>query len=234
MLAVRELANFKTVFEALGMAAGQFTPEDIAASPALDKALMAVFNRAYQRGYGMRVWEDALEAKTVTPVNRFVDFSAFEDARRFSVWTADPRDWQTTADEIYYSTYQAGLQLATADSSVCILYQPTCPKFTRAPYNAGTAYTLKASVLATDGNCYRCIQASTGQTPQTSPSYWELVPLLAVLEEFTAAYASGTHELEKGNQGTGAARRSDALTELEIAAQAEYTRTARSRWRPKF
>jgi hypothetical protein len=163
-----------------------------------------------------------------------VDFTAFGDARRFSVWSANPLDRDSAAYEISFNTYQDGLKLATAESSVCVLHQPICPKFTRTPYNEGTAYAVKTLVMATDGNCYRCIQAGTGQTPQSSPTYWLLVPLLSVLEEFTAAFASGTYELEKGNQGTGAARRSDALTELETAAQAEYFRTSKNPWRRPF
>lgn len=230
---MRSPANFNTAFEALGMAAGQFMPADIAASATLGAELLAVFNRAYQRGYNLRAWEDAWVPATVTPVNRLVDFSQIGDARRFEIWTADPRTPETQAREVRYSTTSGGALLMTDESTVFILSLPLPPKFTRAAYNAGTAYAVGALVLATDGHCYRCIQAGTGQTPQSSATYWTVIPFLAVLEEFTIAYASGTYELEKGNTATGGERRRDAMADLETSAQAEFHRTARSNWRPK-
>lgn len=229
----RAPANFQETFNALAVAVN-LTPAKVAANADQRQKLLAVFNRAYQRGYGKRSWEDAWDGATVTPVNGLVDFSQLADARRFEIWSADPRVARNCAHEVGYTTTLQGAQLNCHASTVFVLSMPKCPQFTTTAWVNETTYGAGGKVLFTDGQNYQSLQTgNTGHSPAASPTWWKLVPVLEVLAEFTTAFARGTYLLENSQPQTGGAARTDALTDLDELAQAEYFRCATNAWRPK-
>jgi hypothetical protein len=229
----REATSFKEAFDSLATALNR-TPEEVAGNGQLQTKCLDVFNRAYQRGYNRRAWEDAWDGSTYAPVNGFVDFRSIKDARRFEVWSSDPRPACNSAHAVRYTTTKGGLTLTDGETSVYILSMPKVRKFTTTAWDNAATYVSGAMVLFTDGNVYESLQAeNTNQSPNTEPEWWQVVKVLDVLLEFTVAYARGTYLLETGKEQTGAAIRSEALTALEDAAKAEYFRLAKAAWRPK-
>ncbi len=230
----RTHATFQDTFDALAVAVG-YTPAKIAADAGMRSKLLAVFNRAYTRGYNLRTWEDAWNSATVTPASQIIDFATLKDARRFEVWSADPRDPANNAYPLLYTTTLNGIQLLENPATAFVLSLPSAPKFTTTAWVTSTAYALKALVLFTDGNVYRCITAHTSGTFATdlAAAKWELVPVLEILAEFTTAYARGTYILENGLPAEGAAARKDALDELEVLSMNEHFRLAQSAWKPR-
>lgn len=230
----RAPANFQETFDALALAVNT-TPAEVASNAELRAGLLAVMNRAYKRGYGLRSWEDAWDGQSVTPVNGVIDFSELADARRFEIWSADPRVKHSRAYEKRFTTALDGVHLeGGGNTPVWVMSLPKEPKFTTTAYVSGTTYTAKTLVLFTDGQVYQSLQAAnTGNNPATATTWWKLQVVLEVLVEFTVAFARGTWLLENGQVQTGGAARKDALADLEELAQAEYFRCATNVWRPK-
>lgn len=215
-----------------------YTPAQVTASTTgLQGKLLAVFERAYKRGYNQRLWEDAWDGETVTPANRLIAFSAIDDARRFEVWDEDPRDPDNSATELRYTTTLNGILLMDDATSAFVLSMPKSPLLPRESWVTATAY--KVGVRVMQGHAvYRCATAHTSGTFATDlgAAKWVEVTdleILEVLEEFALQYAKGTYLLENSQQATGAALRADALKDLEALAMTEYCRTANSAWRPK-
>lgn len=231
-MSARAALKFQDTFDAFCLACG-FTAAAVAANAGLQGKLLQFFNRAYTRGYTKRLWEDAWSGAEVTPANRLIAFSDIGDARRFEIWDADPRDPDNGAIELRYTTTSAGALLMSDEPTAYVLSMPNNPKFTTDAYNNGTAYTVGQITLATNGNVYKCIQNSTGHEPSASATYWTVVPVLAVLEEFTIAFGRGTYLLENGQPQTGAAERGDAADALDAFAMDEYNRAASSAWSPR-
>ncbi len=230
----RAPANFQEVFDALARALNH-TPAEVAANADLRAGLLEVMNRAYKRGYGKRSWEDAWDGQSVTPVNGVIDYSVIADARRFEIWSSDPRVKDSRAYEKRFTTALDGVHLESGESTaVWVMSLPKEPKFTTTAYAGGTTYAAKALVLYTDGQVYQSLQASnTGNNPATATAWWKLQPMLEVLAEFTVAFARGTYLMESGQAQTGGEARKDALVDLDELAQAEYFRCATNVWRPK-
>ncbi|WP_395734397.1 hypothetical protein [Prosthecobacter sp.] len=229
----REGTSFQVAFDGLASALNR-TPTEVAGTAQLQTKCLDVFNRAYRRGYNKRSWEDAWDGDNYTPASGFVDFSGLKDARRFEVWSADPRPAGNSAYGVRYTTTKGGLTLTDGETSVFILSMPKARKFTTIAWDIATTYASGATALFTDGHVYESLQDdNTGHSPDTEADWWQVVPVLDVLLEFTMAYASGTYLLETGKEQAGAQRRSDALIELEDAAKAEYFRLAKAAWRPK-
>jgi hypothetical protein len=231
----RPSSNFLTVFEELGMACGQFTPSDINSNPAVQLELLSCFHRAYAKGYNERSWEDAWTGATVVPVNRLVTTAQISEARKYEVWTKDPRDPGNEARPVRYVTAASGLTLLTDEDSVYILSLPAAHRFIYTLWITGTVYAVGDLRRAADGQVYQCLLAHTSGTFATdlAAGKWSVVPCLAVLHEFIIEYGTGCWELNKGNTATGATRRKDALINLERIAQDEHFRTATHLWQPR-
>lgn len=228
----RAPAIFQEVFDTLALSLN-FTAAEVAANAVLQGKLLAVFNRAYAKGYGKRSWEDAWDGAAVTPVSRLIDFASVRDARRFEVWSADPRDPANRAYALGYTTTRNGILLDETVTSAFVLSMPKTPKFTTNAYAGGTTYAADALVLASDGNVYVSLQGGNmGNAPASSPSYWEVVPVLEVLAEFVVAYARGTYKIESSQVEAGAAARKDAADDLEELAMTEFHRLASDAWKP--
>lgn len=230
----REAPTFQSIFDAFMRSVG-FTPAQVTANAELGERLLAVFNRAYRRGYNVWSWEDAWQSLEVTPVNRLITHAALADARRFEIWSADPREPGNNAYELRHQTAQSGVLLLAENATAFVLYFPKPPEFTLTAYASGTTYAAGARVLHTDGNgiVYQSLQGSnTGHAPPSSADWWTPLPLLEVLADFTLAYARGTWLIEQGQPQTGAAARSDALNDLEVLAKIESARQSNAAWRP--
>lgn len=235
-MSARAATTFQAAFDAFARLLN-FTPAAVAANATLQASLLQIFNRAYARGYGKRLWEDAWDGATKTPVSRLIAWDAIGDSRRFEIWNADPRDPENGAYELRYTTTLNGALLMSAETSVFVLSMPNTPKFTTTAWNTtpGTAYAVGDLVLISS-NVYRCLVAHNSNASfatDLGAGKWILVPVLGVLEEFTIAYARGTYLLENGQPETGRVQRDDALLELETLAMTEYARAATGVWRPK-
>lgn len=73
-----------------------------------------------------------------------------------------------------------------AINPVFLYYRKQCPEFVADDYDAAVAYTLDEQVYFTDsrdrGNFYRCTEDTTaGQSPETNPLLWEVLPIPASL-----------------------------------------------------
>ena len=101
--------------------------------------LLECFNRAYARGYNLRPWEDAWAGATVTPSSQVIDYSQIADARRFEVWTKDPRVIANEAQPVDYQTDAVGIHLVYAPSTVFVLRLPSVPKFTTTAWASATS-----------------------------------------------------------------------------------------------
>ena len=230
----RAAPTFKSVFDSLTLRLGQ-TVATMAASADLTAKLLDCINRAYRRGYNVWFWEDAWQGVEVEPTDeRLITHAALKDARRFEIWSADPREPANRAVMLRHQTSQSGALLLADAATAYVLYFPAPPQFTTTAWASGTTYAPAARVLHTDGICYKSLQGSnTNHSPDSSPTWWEAMPLLAVLEDFTSAYARGTWQIEHAAQPqTGAAGRSDALNELESLAMSESARQSTAAWRP--
>jgi len=230
----REALAFKPVFDAMCMAAGGYAAADVSGNAALQTQLLAIFNRTYRKGYGRYLWEDAWEGATLTPAGRTLTYTALDDARRFEVWTLDPRAPENAARPVRHVTSSSGVELLTDETSVYVLSMRREPKFTTAAWVTATAYTAGTLVLFTDGQVYECLTGHTSGTFSTDLAAlrWRVVPVLAVLEDFMIEYGRGTFLLEQGQTATGAELRRQALDDLERLAQNEHFRTASAAWRP--
>lgn len=231
----RPSANFQTIFEEMGMAFGQFTPSDISGSAALQVELLSCFHRAYAKGYNERGWEDAWDGATVTPTSRLVTYAQIGDARKFEIWTADPRLIEEDPKPVRYVTGATGATLLTDEDTVYVLRLPPDPRFSYTLWVTATAYVVGDLRRFTDGHVYKCLTAHTSGTFATdlAEAKWVVLPCLAVLHEFIIEYGAGCYELNKGNYATGLARRKDALSNLERIAQDEHFRTATHLWQPR-
>lgn len=231
-MAARAALKFQDVFEEF-LRACNFTPATVLADASQSAKRLDEFHRAWRRGYNFRKWEDAWQADTFTPVSRLIAWSEIDDSRLYEAWTADPRDPANCAREVDSTPTIDGILLDCNLSSVFILWLPDTPKFTTTAYAGGTTYAAGALVLATDGNVYRSLQGSnTGHEPSASADWWRVVPFLALLQDFTVAFAAGCYHLDNGYEQKGGTRRSDALTELEPLAIRERARWKSQPWNP--
>jgi hypothetical protein len=229
----RAARSFLDVFDILADAV-HFTPAQLDANAQAKNNLLNCANRAYTKGYNLRLWEDAWTGSTYTPTNRFIDFTNLQDSRRFEVWSADPRDPLNGAYEVRYSTTSSGILLMSEQATVFILSMPKAPKFSVTAWVTDTAYVV-GDLRVSGRDVYECLIAHTSGTFATdlAAARWVRVPVLAVLEEFTLAYAEGTYDIGSGQPQTGAAKRSDALAALEDLARAEYVRLMNAAWKPQ-
>lgn len=231
----RPSANFQLIFEEMGMACGQFTPSDISSNAVLQVELLNCFHRAYAKGYNERAWEDAWEGATITPTNRLVTYSQIGEARKFEVWTKDPRDPDNAAQPVRYVTAASGITLLTDEATVYVLSLPPAPRFQYTLWVTATTYAVGDLRRFTDGHVYKCLVAHTSGTFATdlAAAKWVILPCLATLHEFIIEYGAGCYDLNKGNYATGGARRKDALQNLERIAQDEHFRSATNLWQPR-
>lgn len=159
------------------------------------------FNNAYRWAWRRpkdRPWSEAIKFASVTVQSGgYINWSDMEYAENWRLWTEDPRPYGSVAvavDSTHDSTgiWPTGNQLTTLFAE----YLPRVPAFTSTAWNSGTAYVVDDVVYYTDGNCYRAIQAGTNHTPSSSPTYWQVQPVLNVLQSAVALETA--HQYKRG------------------------------------
>ncbi len=118
------------------------------------------------------------------------------------IYSSDPRSI-CDPGTVSYRVLADGFYIFQPLGTVWVKATTAPNKYTSVPYDAAKAYTVGASVMATDGHNYRCIQAGTGQEPSVSPTYWAQVPVMACLAEALKAGATGAILQGNGQHGTG-------------------------------
>lgn len=100
-----------------------------------------------------------------------------------------------------YSSYTNGVAQtnvygAPPNNPVWLYYRKTCPNYTGSVYSATATYTVGQQVYFTNsssyGDYYKCLIAtSAGQSPDTNPTYWELIPVYDTFLNFCIFQAYG-------------------------------------------
>lgn len=209
-----------------------YAVSDLAANAEFTAKMLGRFNKAYLAAYNERAWEDAWEDGELEVTDRALAFSEVDDARLFEFWSSDPRISGTCAQEVPHATGVDGITFGYDIATVYAFWKPVISPFTLTAYGAGTAYALKAVVQATNGHNYVCIQAGTGQTPQTSPLYWRQQPVLDVLADPAVEMAAARYMISQSRYDEGNTRNRAARTALETSAQQEFVRLAKRNGRP--
>lgn len=114
-----------------------------------------------------------------------------------------------------YVVYQNGvaqnnLYGAPPNNPVYIYYRKTCPSFTGDEYSATATYVADQQVFfensVGNGDYYKCIVATTaGQSPDTTPASWELIPLYRTFLQFCIYQAYGDWLISDGQLSKAAA-----------------------------
>lgn len=206
----RTAANFKELLWDLAVMEG-LEPDRTQATGGLNAnrlaELLLDFNRGYSAAYGWmnNTWEDAWTSDELTPTDGVITFAQLDDAQIFSLWSEDPRPYTantSTAYAVPFKTSDSGLHVQTTEDTVYAFWLPACPRFVTTAYNAGTAYTAGQSVCATDGNVYRALQATTGNEPSASPTYWRALPVLSVLADAVLDLSMANYFQRTGERGS--------------------------------
>lgn len=98
----------------------------------LKAALLRAINNAHDEAYNANEWEDAWMDGTLTVTNGVIAWSVIADAARFSLWSADPRPYGSSAYPLRYVSSNDGLHVRDNASSVFAFWLPPAVPFTDA------------------------------------------------------------------------------------------------------
>jgi hypothetical protein len=88
----------------------------------------------------------------------------------------------------------SGWILDAAYTSVWARYRPVAPRFTMRRWDAELNYSANDPVYFEDsGKCYKALQASAGQSPETSPTYWAEQSFPGFFEVYVQYAAAADH-----------------------------------------
>lgn len=189
-------------------------------------------NQGYEEAYNWQntSWEDAWTSGTLTPgVNGLLTFDQIQDAAQFTIWDSDPRT-NAAAHPLVFRSSDAGLHIPSWTGAVFAFWKPAAPVFTFEAWSGVMAYAAGRIVLATDGQCYRALQAGTNQSPLTQTAYWRVQPLLAVLMKAAQKMALANKATRDGNHGEAAKMVKDAGSKLDDQAELEFPRVSSWWW----
>lgn len=162
------------------------------------------------------VTEDANGAK-------YVAWSATlaEEDDVWQVHTRNPRRYRNRG-RLYFTLSPRGVELSSiSGSTVWVEKRPRPLQFTRVAYDAGTAYVLGDVVYdATTGECYRCIQAGTGNAV-TDTDYWTLQEIPDWMNEYIRRGAFADLLRNDGRGDRADVEEARAQFELERVLQVE-------------
>jgi hypothetical protein len=188
------------------------------------------FNRGYQAAYRFTEWEDAWTSGALTPNGSgIITYAQIQDAHRFGFWDRDPRPAGAGA----FKTSDAGIH-PQVSGEVFGFWMPKCPVFTLTAYNAAANFTVGMTRLASDGNCYECIQAHNAaggaKNPLTETAYWRMLPVLAVLAEAVLELGMANMYNRTGKHGSATAARKIGEGLLDEQAALEFPRVQSWAW----
>jgi|GEM_PF-4030977 len=189
-------------------------------------------NQGYEEAYNWQntSWEDAWEDATITPgANGLITYAQLSDAAQFCLWSADPRIVKSASVLVYRSSND-GVHVPDWTGDLFAFFKPAAPVFTFEAWSGVTAYAAGRIVLATDGQCYRALQAGTNQSPLTQTAYWRVQPLLAVLMKAAQKMALANKATRDGNHGEAAKMVKDAGSKLDDQAELEFPRVSSWWW----
>lgn len=167
----RTLLSVKAVFWDLARACGQEPDTAINASGVsamLTAQLLRCLNTAYQEAYNSNEWEDAWADGTLTPTSGVLAYAAVGEARKFALWSEDPRAVNNVAYPVRAVTSADGIQVQSELGTVFGFWLPAVAVFTDA---ASESLLVVASIAPAVVHLARAeYLRSTGQN-ETSEYY---------------------------------------------------------------
>lgn len=165
------------------------------------RTLTEYINTAYKVAWEFWPWPDSLTIEQRTAVAQ--EIAEDQSGETFigemlAIYMRDPRT-ASNPGPVAFEYHQGGWFLkdsSLATSTVYCQYRPAINYFTAEPYDNSTAYIVGNTVYyATSGDCYRCIQAGTGNLP-TDDTFWSKIPFMASLRDavIASAYAESLAE----------------------------------------
>ena len=171
-------------------------------------ALTEYINAAYEFCWRFAQWPESLTIEAATATDQLIPWAGETTYRIGDVLRVTARHPVTDSNpgELKYTLGPAGLYLtdsAYADSEVYLIYRREAPRFTQTLYSASATYAVNDLIYFTDGDCYRCLSAtSAGQSPTTHAAKWQRQDLLAILAEATKQAALAEALREDGQHST--------------------------------
>lgn len=120
---------------------------------------------------------------------------AWEDSEIGEFLTITDRDPRKSRVPFYYlfTTDAEGAWLTSncSAATVWVFFRKPCPKFGWAEWDTDTTYAVDDLVIGSDGECYVCVAASTGDDPTTdaTDTYWVKVEFPESFERYALHYA---------------------------------------------
>lgn len=103
---------------------------------------------------------------------------------------------------------------------VFVYYRKSCPRYTGDEYSATDTYAVDDQIYFTSstgyGDYYKCVVATTaGQSPDTTPDSWELLPLWDTFFEYTVFQTYADWLISDGQQDKAAGMYSIAQSKMD-------------------
>ena len=181
-------------------------------------------------GWTREWWPDWTLTEERTAVDGVISFHQSDETvidRIKSVTRRDPSLYPDKAWAVNYRRINDGIVLGTGEpTTVFITFQTVPPQFTSDKWSATVTYAVGDCVyLATTGECYLALAASTNVSPETDAAKWAVQEFPALLAPFVkrAAVADLTNTQKQKN-----AARSEldlAYADLERAVSQTFSET---------
>lgn len=167
----RTKASVKSVYWNLARGLG-FEPDTAINSSGVSTAVQAVLlrciNSAHEDAYEANEWEDAWTDGTLTPSSGTITYATVGDASRFTLWSEDPRTYNSSAYPIRCVTSNDGIHVQSDATTVFAFWLPKVAAFTNI---SSTDLVIIESIAAAVEDLARAeYLRSTGQ-PETAEIY---------------------------------------------------------------
>ena len=187
-----------------------------------------IYYRALLDGAGQQPDTETTYWEEITDLDKYVPWTmaGYEDIGTVEgAWKNNPR-LTATPYSLDFRPGPNGIEMeAEAGVSVWLKYRRRPNRFTSVEYSAAQAYLEgELCYYATTGECYKALQACTGQPP-TDGTYWEKVDFPEVLEMWTVAAVRADWLRKEGQLDKAIAEDELALGELARTADVELSAT---------
>lgn len=150
-------------------------------------------------------WPETVTVESRTPVSQIIGYQQAGENAIGEVMSVSVRHPETDNQPgfIPFGLNADGIIVpASVATAVYVRYRKPSPEFTASDYAAATAYAVDDLVYyGTTGDCYRCIQAGTGNEP-TDTDFWELQQIPRILDRAIREGAYTLQLREEGQIGT--------------------------------
>lgn len=217
--------TFKTMFEAFLPMIGRDVADFPVGSVDAERHCTAI-NAAVRIAYGHEFWPELLVIEERAPdsenvVKQFEDGETdIDTVQGFFPTEADARAFTRPfpAERI-----PEGWRLQTAAPSVWVRFRPIAPRFTMRRWMDGeTCYANDVRYFESSGKCYRALQTTAGQSPETSPAYWaeqSFPGFFEVYVQYAAAADNWRFERQWSQAGEMQALADKELFRLKVIAK---------------